>query len=146
MPSGRLSTWTPEYSKSAEAYIQSFIDQTREEDGYNAQVLPSIAGLALELNVSRSTLYSWANNEETGFSGILGRLNKLQEGFLLNNGLNGKYNSAIAKLVLGKHGYKEEKAVTGANDEPLIPKDNMDTIRRMAFVMAQALRDEDEKG
>ena len=137
MTSGPRLTWTPIHSEKAEEYIQSFIDGIiDEEPRYNQQVLPSVAGL---------TLYSWADHEETGFADILERTNKLQESFLLNNGLNGNYNSAIAKLVLGKHGYKDESAVTGADNKPLIPEySDAEIARRALFAMTKMLNASEE--
>jgi len=105
MPSGRLLTWTPTHSEAAEAYIQSFIDDSRNQDGYSAQVLPSIAGLAIELNATRTRLYSWSEQEETDFADILGRVNRFQESFLINNGLSGHYNPTITKLIPGSTDY-----------------------------------------
>ena len=101
MPSGPILTWTPEHSEKAEEYLQYFIDSAMDEEpSYNQQVLPSIAGRAVKLNMGRTTLYSRAEHEETGFADILGRVNRFRESFLLNNGLNGNYNPTIAKLIL----------------------------------------------
>jgi len=70
--------------------------------------IPSSAGLALVLGLSRETLRLWSKDEDKKeFSGILDRINKKQECVLLDNGLTGKFNSAITKLVLGKHGYHD---------------------------------------
>ena len=71
-------------------------------------VIPSAVGLSLALDITRSTLYAWAKDEDKKiFSDILERINIKQECVLLDNGLTGKFNSAITKLVLGKHGYHD---------------------------------------
>ena len=69
---------------------------------------PVSAGLALVLGLSRETLRLWSKDEDKKeFFGILERINQKQECVLLDNGLNGTFNSNITKLVLGKHGYHD---------------------------------------
>ena len=72
--------------------------------------LPKSEGLALFLGVSRSRLYEWANENEE-FRDILETVNQEQVIRLIDGGLSGRYNPTIAKLVLAKHGYKEETAI-----------------------------------
>ena len=146
MTSGRHTSWTQEYSDKAEEYLEAFInpEPIDPNEPYNpaSQVFPSVAGMAVALNIGRSTLYGWELIEETGFHGILRRTVTLQESYLLNNGLNGKFNSNITKLALGKHGYKDETGLTGANNTPLIPQETeLETVRRAAFAIAKALKD-----
>ena len=51
-------------------------------------------------------LYAWAKDEnKREFSDILDQINTKQECVLLDNGLTGKFNASITKLMLGKHGY-----------------------------------------
>ena len=73
--------------------------------------LPKAEGLAMYLEVSRDTLYEWAKQHKE-FSDILELLNQTQADRVINKALNGEYNSLIAKLLLGKHGYKEESKQT----------------------------------
>ena len=143
MTSGPVTTWTPAYTEQALEYIKSFLTpRDRDDDNETTEVLPSIAGLAIELKVNRTKLYSWANDEQTGFADILANTKSLQERFLVNNGLSGDFNPTIAKLVLGKHGYKDETAATGANNQPLFPQETeLETVRRAAFAIAKALKD-----
>ena len=68
--------------------------------------LPSKGGLAVYLNVTRETVYDWAQKYPE-FSYIIERLGAIQEERLLNNGLSGTYNPTIAKVLLTKHGYRE---------------------------------------
>jgi hypothetical protein len=83
---------------------QHYLDHYEE---YN-EVIPSAVGLALVLNLTRSTLYEWAKAEDKKeFSDILDNINKKQEQILLRKGLNNEFNSNITKLVLGKHGYND---------------------------------------
>lgn len=73
--------------------------------------LPSVAGLAIELKVARSTVYLWAK-EYPEFSDILETILATQEQVTLEGGLSGEYSAVIAKLVLGKHGYRDEHGLT----------------------------------
>jgi hypothetical protein len=85
-------------------------------------VLPSIAGLACYLKISRETIHQWKKDEEKpAFSDILGTLLAEQERQCVNGALGGDYNATIAKLLLGKHGYsdKSEQEVSGPNGGPV---------------------------
>lgn len=86
----------------------TYIATCKDSDGISKKVrLPKAEGLAIYLDVSRDTLYEWAKVHPE-FSDILEAINKEQVERLINNGLSGFYNSTIVKLVLAKHGYKEE--------------------------------------
>ncbi len=100
MTSGRLTKYTGELVEKAYAYLENY-----EECG---DEFPSHVGLALEIDVSRETLYAWAKDETKVFSDILDKCNSMQERILLNKGISGVFNSNITKLVLGKHGYHEK--------------------------------------
>lgn len=106
--------------KKSLAYIESCVD----DHGIEKKVkIPTAEGLGLALGVTRDTLYEWAKvyNE---FSYILDQLNKEQANRLLNNGLSGFYNATIAKLILAKHGYKEQSDITsdGEKIQPVLVK------------------------
>jgi len=119
-----------EYLDSCEDIDRQIVKQTNSEKGYemyeNKLVvkLPSIEGLARFLNISRSTIYKWAE-EKKEFSDILEDLLVKQAERLLNNGLSGDYNSTIAKLILTKHGYVEKTATehSGKIESGLSPED-----------------------
>jgi hypothetical protein len=89
--------------------------------------VPTIEGLALHLGVARSSCYLWAevpSEPDEGadlaewqrrrqlhqhFSDIVNDLLAQQAKLLINNGLKGKFNANITKLILsGKHGYVEK--------------------------------------
>jgi hypothetical protein len=105
---GRPPKYTPELLEKAREYLDTCIDiQEDKENGISKRVnLPSKAGLALYIKVSRDTLYDWANQYEE-FSNIMEELGAKQELALLNNGLSGAYNQTITKVILTKHGYRE---------------------------------------
>ncbi|MBG6243092.1 MAG: hypothetical protein EKE20_15280 [Candidatus Symbiopectobacterium sp. Dall1.0] len=75
-------------------------------------VVPSIAGLACYLAVSRSSVYDWAR-QSNEFLYIVEGILALQENRLINKGLQGDFNSTIAKLMLTKHGYSDKQELTG---------------------------------
>ena len=96
---------------------QHYLDNYEEYD----EVIPSAVGLALVLDITRSTLYAWARDEDKKvFSHILDNINKKQEQVLLKNGLNNKFNSNITKLVLGKHGYHDRPQQEGTQVQVII--------------------------
>lgn len=122
-PGGRPSEYSEEILIRARKYLDSCEDDTErvvemanEEKGYEKYRnklkvnLPSVVGLALHLQVARSTVYEWAEQHKE-FSDILEDILAEQEKRLIENGLSGDYNPQIAKLVLGKHGYHDKQDV-----------------------------------
>ena len=105
----RPTKWSEEIEERATRYI---IDYQIYGD-----MIPSIEGMAEHLELHRDTLYAWAKDKDKGFSDILGRCMQVQAKTLVNNGLNNTFNSAITKLVLGKHGYhdKMEQDITSSD-------------------------------
>lgn len=87
-------------------YIQTFANDEVKAGKLKVN-LPTIEGLALYLEISRSTLYLW-QKEHPEFSDIIEILQQKQAQALINNGLSGDYNPTIAKVLLSKHGYKDE--------------------------------------
>ena len=70
----------------------------------HCEVIPTIEGLSVYLNVSRSTVYKW-KGDNAEFSDILEDLMARQAKELFSNGLTGDFNPTITKLILTKHGY-----------------------------------------
>jgi len=100
MDTGRPTKYTDELIAAALEYITSYKMYGDE--------FPSVVGLAHALDVGRRTLYQWADSYEN-FKHILETIKSEQERILLNSGLRGDFNSAITKLVLGKHGYHDKQ-------------------------------------
>ena len=72
-------------------------------------VVPSIAGLAMALGVSRETIYAWSKDgDKKEFSDTVRTILANQEKILLKNGLTGEFNPTITKLVLANHGYHDK--------------------------------------
>lgn len=106
MPGGRPTKYTPELLVKAHAYVDN------DEDGgweFFGDLIPSHAGLAVTIEISRDTLYDWgADPKKEEFSDILAKCNITQERKLLNGGLGGDFNPQITKLALGKQGYSDK--------------------------------------
>ena len=101
MTAGRPSVYGPDILKKARGYLTSFKDV--------GDVVPSIAGLACVIGVTRETCRAWGNDpEKAEFSAILSELAQRQERELLNNGLAGNFNAPITKMMLTKHGYSDK--------------------------------------
>ena len=115
MPAGRPTKYSQEMVDKAQAYLDGEYEQ-------GGKVIPSLCGLARYLGIASSTLDAWGKDpEKAEFSGILSEILQEQQTLLLNNGLTGKFNSAITKLALGKHGYsdKSENTHQGPDGQPL---------------------------
>ncbi len=99
-PGGRPTKYNPEVLRKTEEYLTSW-----EELGHK---IPSIAGLAQVIDVTRERIAIWRQDKNKAeFSHMLSKLKSIQEARLLDNGLDGTFNSAITKLVLSKHGYTD---------------------------------------
>ena len=110
---GRPTDYTDEMYDKAIEYITQF----KEIEIHNAakSEVPSIVGLALYLGVARSTLYVW-REEYPVFKDMLELLKEMQEHELINNGLNGSFNTVIVKLMLAKHGYADKVETDNTNN------------------------------
>ncbi len=112
MPSGRPTKLNDALIEKANHYIDHY-------DEYD-HAIPSVVGMAVVLNVGKTTLYRWAEDETNIFRDILAKCNDFQEHTLINKGLRNEINPTIAKLALGKHGYSEnvKNENTGPNGGP----------------------------
>ena len=99
MPAGRPQEYNPTYTEQAKEYLQRCDADLKE--------LPSIEGLAVFLGIARSTIYEW-KNKYPAFSDIVEKILAEQSKKLINNGLSGKFNASITKLILTKHGYSDK--------------------------------------
>ena len=84
-------------------------------------VFPSVVGLCDYINVGKSTIYRWADDDIGRFRDILSKINEKQELIAFDRGLRGDYNASLVKLLLGKHGYheKQDREITGRDGDPL---------------------------
>lgn len=117
MAFGRPTKYTPELLEKVEHYIENHQDF---ED-----LVPSIAGLACAVDVTKETLYQWEKDpSKKHFSDMLRKIKQKQERMLLSGGLGGAYNPAITKLMLAKHDYSEksQQEISGANGSAIETK------------------------
>ena len=114
---GRPTKYTPELLEECHRYLKDF------------NTLPSIAGLAVRLDVARETLQAWAKDEKKPeFSNIYAKLMSMQEDELIRNGLMGHFNASITKMILTKHGYSDKVDAT-SSDGSMTPTSQPVVIR-----------------
>ncbi len=106
---GRSTEYCQELQDRADLYLSE-----------NERPIPSVAGLAVYLNIARSTVYKWAD-ENDDFSDTLEQILAEQELEALNKGLTGDFNATITKLVLANHGYADKQAteISGPGGGPV---------------------------
>lgn len=111
---GRPTEYTDDIFEQAREYLVRCNDDELEDEKLRVN-LPTIEGLAACLRVNRDTLYEWAKIYPE-FSDMLEEIRTNQAEKLINNGLAGRYNPTITKLLLTKHGYsdRQETDVTTA--------------------------------
>ena len=106
----RPTIFSKEIIQKTKLYLETY--QELEE------VIPSIAGLSCFLGIARDTIYDWSSQEDKQeFSDTIAKIMSDQEKTLINKGLQGDFNANITKLVLGKHGYKDNADVTTGGDK-----------------------------
>lgn len=131
---GRPSAYDPKFVEEAYKYLERCQDiedeyhKTRGEksDTYERVLtvkLPTHEGLALFLNASVKTLYTWAETHED-FLQALDDIKTAQKERLIEKGLSGDYNSTIAKLILSSNHDMREKSDTNLSN----PDGNLKTI------------------
>lgn len=98
MTAGRPTKYSEEILTKSEDYIANHLKY--------GDPVPTIEGLACELDLSRPTLYDWGN-KHPDFSYILEKLMSKQGRKLLAGGLTGEFNAPFAKMMATKHGYSD---------------------------------------
>lgn len=105
------------YNEDMLESTKTYIDGAYEISG---EVIPTIAGLSLFLELCEDTLHVWKNEDgKEDFSLLIKKLKAKQKSILIAKGLLGDFNSTIAKLILHKHGYSEKKEVSGPGEGPI---------------------------
>jgi len=130
-------TQVPIYTEDGDVILdENGVQKTRLKKIVN---LPSVAGLACYLKVSRETIYDWSGQEEkVEFSDIIKLILSEQEQRLTGNGISGEYNSVIAKLLLTKHGYSDRQELSGVGGNPI------ESIHKIEWEVIPSKRIEDE--
>ena len=127
---GRPTKWSEELEEKALHYIENF---NTEEYG---DAIPSIVGLAVALNVAKSTIYEWGAEERGIFPDILEACNTNQERTLVNGGITGAFNPTIVKLILTKHGYQDQahQTLSGPDGGPIETKSHPLVVQPVRIV------------
>ncbi len=121
MITGRPTEYTPEILVKTKEYLATW--------DMGNDVVPSIEALAEKLDVARSTIYKWAEEEgKEDFSDMLGQILAKQARTLINMGLSGKFQPTITKLMMSKHGYveKQETDLTSGGKPIVMPSELID--------------------
>lgn len=87
-------------------------------EGYKEidNIVPSVAGLACYLGVSKKAIYNWSEETKVNlndpirreFIHTLSALQAKQEMLLINGGLGQVFSGTITKLMLANHGYSDK--------------------------------------
>ena len=95
---GRPSKYNTRTLRNTKEYIQS-----------NTDVVPTIAGLARHLNVTRTSIYQWIKDDiDSEFTNTVSMMTDERERKLINGALDGTYNAGAAALILKtSHGYSD---------------------------------------
>ncbi len=110
---GRPSKYTPALLALAKTYPKRYAEY--------GDVLPTVAGLAVLLGISRERVYRWAADpEKEAFRDILEELQAVQERQAWNHGLKKEFDSPLTKLILSLHGYSDRSTtVHEGGDKPI---------------------------
>lgn len=93
------SQYTPRFLEAAKNYLANYRSM--------GQAVPTVEGLARVLEYAPKTLYKWAEDNEL-FGNALTAIKTEQFLVLFNEGLQGKLNPVITKLMLSaNHGMAE---------------------------------------
>ncbi len=119
------SKYSPAMFEKAKNYVVNSEWQTR------GRKVPSIADLANYLGISNKTLYNWRDDpKKPEVLHISDQVLQIQEIVLQDGGLSGDFNSTIAKLMLGKHGYADKvEQDNKSSDGSMTPKAGIDTTK-----------------
>lgn len=112
-PGGRPTKLTREVVDKAAEYLRDCIGK-----------IPTKEGLALYLDVRRSTVYEWAELKTPlglAFSDIFEKIMAEQGERLIQGGLMGRFNPTIAKMMLTRHDYVEKQAVDHTTNGKELP-------------------------
>ena len=112
---GRPTKYNQAIQDKAEEYLSSYLKL--------GELVPTVVGLAIHMDVTTKTIYNWATEEKPEFLRIFTRVEQLQHRGLVNGGLSGEYNPAITKMMLTHHGYSDKQQVDlSSTDRSMTPK------------------------
>jgi len=137
----RPTKYNEEIQERADKYLADYFNIKGDVPDFVNEnemcVIPSIEGLAEYLGVSRKTLYNW-RDQHPEFLHTLEAIEEKQKNLLINNGLKGKFNSNIAKLMLVNHGIHEKQEVVHVDDDERSPQERDEELaRRIVFALSK---------
>ena len=111
---GRPTRYGRALLNKAQKYLKIYSEELGE-------ALPTITGLCVYLNIARSTVYKWKDDQgKEEFSDILEKIECRQEIKLVSLGLLGTFNSTITKMMLTKHGYSDKQELEVSTPDNII--------------------------
>lgn len=96
-------TYNQEILNEAVCYLNNY-------DVIYGDKVPTKAGLCRILEISPTTAYAWAETHQA-FGLVMEQLGLERQRQLINNGLIGRFNSNITKLMLADEGYSDRTTV-----------------------------------
>ena len=102
---GRPTLYTKELNQAAKDYVLGGY----EEEGHP---FPSVVGVAVTLNIAKSTLYTWGDDNRGDISDTLDQCQDHQELKVMNGSITNVLNPTISKLVLANFGYHDKADAT----------------------------------
>ena len=111
MAGGRPTTYSAEALAQAQAYVNEFVPT-------NDEAIPTVAGMAFALSISKNTIHNWAKDEDKPeFLVLFEAMMARQEMMLVSGGLKTTFNPTITKLILTNHGYTDKAEVKDTTDD-----------------------------
>lgn len=126
---GRPTKYDEEIQRLADEYVNNHLEK--------GDLVPTIVGLAIELDVATNTIYNWATEDKPAFLRTFMRVEQLQHRALVNGGLSGDFNPAITKMMLTHHGYSDQQNINHTSS------DGSMTPTRIEIVAPQQKEDDD---
>lgn len=118
MAGGRPTTYTEEMLADAYDYIENYKD--------NDELIPTVVGLCRHIGRSKSSVYGWAQDpDKQEFLDILNTIEENQHIGLVNGGLSNRFNSAITKMMMTKHGYSDKQEIDITSRDEVTPWDSI---------------------
>ena len=105
------------YSVDKVAVAHDYV--ANHEENYD-DVIPTRAGLAIALNVSKSTVYMWAKTYDD-FRACVDKLDAKHENMIIQGSLKGEYNNAAARVLLTKATAGDTDKVDQSVRQPMDP-------------------------
>jgi len=120
---GRPTLYTDELNQAAKDYVQGGYED--EEHPF-----PSVVGMAVTLNIAKSTLYTWGEDDRGDISDTLDQCQDFQELKVMNGSITNLLNPTISKLVLANFGYhdKADNTLAGPGGAPVQVQEVQRTI------------------